>query len=141
MRPPTDRRPRRSYLLRGSDERPLLPLAHGARAALPPLALHDLPEEISRRRGEEQLLDGQRFWLTVAPPSVRPTEPTISTREDGSLCIRLYWRGPTDISLRVGEQMDFPVFLGVGVNSVISPTCASSSSAVLVIREPRVRIR
>ena len=34
-------------------------------AALSPLALPDLPEEIGRRLVEEHLLDPRRYWLTV----------------------------------------------------------------------------
>jgi hypothetical protein len=64
-------------------------------AALSPLALPDLPEEIGRRLVEQHLLDEQRFWLPIPPPSVPATEPSFSTREDGLLRIRRYWRGPT----------------------------------------------
>jgi hypothetical protein len=64
-------------------------------AALSPLALPDLPEEIGRRLVEEHLLDPARFWLPVPPPSVPPTESSFSTREDSFLWIRRYWRGPT----------------------------------------------
>jgi hypothetical protein len=64
-------------------------------AALSPLALPDLPEAIGRRLVEEHLLDERRFWLPVPPPSVPPTEPSFSTRDDGFLWIRRYWRGPT----------------------------------------------
>ena len=64
-------------------------------AALAPLALPDLPEEIGRRLVEEHLLDAKRFWLPVPPPSVPATEPAFSTRDDGWLWIRRYWRGPT----------------------------------------------
>jgi hypothetical protein len=67
-------------------------------AALSPLALPDLPEHIGRRLIEEHLLDPNRFWLSVPPPSVPPTEPSFSTREDGFLWIRRYWRGPTWIN-------------------------------------------
>ena len=67
-------------------------------AALAPLALPDLPEEIGRRLVEEHLIDERRFWLPVPPPSVPPTEPSFSTREDGFLWIRRYWRGPTWIN-------------------------------------------
>jgi hypothetical protein len=67
-------------------------------SALAPLALPDLPEEIGRRLVEEHLLDPERFWLPLPPPSVAPTEPTFSTREDGFLWIRRYWRGPTWIN-------------------------------------------
>jgi hypothetical protein len=67
-------------------------------AALAPLALPDLPEEIGRRLVEEHLLDPRRFWLPVPPPSVPPTEPSFSTRDGGFLWIRRYWRGPTWIN-------------------------------------------
>ena len=45
-------------------------------AALSPLALPDLPEEIGRRLVEEHLLDPRRYWLTNPPPSVSAAEPT-----------------------------------------------------------------
>ena len=45
-------------------------------AALAPLALPDLPEAIGRRLVEEHLLDRERFWLPVAPPSVSAGEPS-----------------------------------------------------------------
>ncbi len=64
-------------------------------AALAPLALPDLPEDIGRRLVEEHLLDEKQFWLPVPPPSVPPTDPSFSTRDDGFLWIRRYWRGPT----------------------------------------------
>jgi hypothetical protein len=67
-------------------------------AALSPLALPDLPEAIGRRLVEEHLLDPERFWLPIPPPSVPPTEPSFSAREDGFLWIRRYWRGPTWIN-------------------------------------------
>ena len=63
-----------------------------------PLALPDLPEEIGRRLVEQHLLDPERFWLPVAPPSVPSTEPSFSTRDDHFLWIRRYWRGPTWIN-------------------------------------------
>src|SRR5205823_5160032 len=44
-------------------------------AALSPLALPDLPEEIGRRLVEEHLLNPHRFWLPVPPPSVSADEP------------------------------------------------------------------
>jgi Mannosylglycerate hydrolase MGH1-like glycoside hydrolase domain len=64
-------------------------------AALAPLALPDLPEEIGRRLVEEHLFDTKRFWLPVPPPSVPATDRAFSTRDDGFLWIRRYWRGPT----------------------------------------------
>ena len=39
-------------------------------AALSPLALPDLPEEIGRRLVEEHLLNDREFLTPVAPPSV-----------------------------------------------------------------------
>ncbi len=63
-------------------------------AALSPLALPDLPEEVGRRLVEEHLLDQRRFWLPVPPPSVSAEEPRFS-RRDHLLFLRRYWRGPT----------------------------------------------
>ena len=64
-------------------------------AALAPLALPDLPEEIGRRLVEEHLLDPARFWLPVPPPSVSLQEPSFSVNDRGRLHQRRYWRGPT----------------------------------------------
>jgi hypothetical protein len=63
--------------------------------ALAPLALPDLPERIGRRLVEEHLLDPQRFWLPVPPPSVSATDQTFSTRDAEFIGMRRYWRGPT----------------------------------------------
>jgi glycogen debranching enzyme len=63
-------------------------------AALAPLALPDLPEGIGRRLVEQHLLDPDRFWLVVPPPSVAATEPAFEPG-GGSRLIRRYWRGPT----------------------------------------------
>jgi mannosylglycerate hydrolase MGH1-like protein len=63
-------------------------------AALTPLALPDLPEEIGRRLVEEHLLDPGRFWSELPPPSVSLREPSFS-RKDTRLGLRRYWRGPT----------------------------------------------
>jgi Mannosylglycerate hydrolase MGH1-like glycoside hydrolase domain len=63
-------------------------------SALSPLALPDLPEDIGRRLVEEHLLDPEKFWLPVPPPSVSASEPTFS-RRDRFLGLRRYWRGPT----------------------------------------------
>jgi len=62
-------------------------------AALAPLALPDLPEQIGHRL-VEHLLDKRRFWTAIAPPAVALDEPSFSLREhfDG---LRRYWRGPT----------------------------------------------
>ncbi|HWO16061.1 MAG TPA: hypothetical protein VNM89_05055 [Solirubrobacterales bacterium] len=63
-------------------------------AALSPLALPDLPEEIGRRLIEEHLLNESEFLTPVAPPSVAVSEPTYApSRHRGP--IRRYWRGPT----------------------------------------------
>jgi hypothetical protein len=62
-------------------------------SALSPLALPDLPEAIGRRLVEEHLLS-ERFWTSVAPPSVATDEGSFSLREH-TLGVRRYWRGPT----------------------------------------------
>ena len=64
-------------------------------AALAPLALPDLPEDIGRRLVEEHLLDPGRFWTAVPPPSVSLQEPGFSVIDRGGLHQRRYWRGPT----------------------------------------------
>jgi hypothetical protein len=66
-------------------------------AALSPLALPDLPEEIGQRLVEEHLLDPERFWLPVPPPSVSVADERFS-RRDRFLFLRRYWRGPTWIN-------------------------------------------
>jgi hypothetical protein len=65
-------------------------------AALSPLALPDLPDEIGHRLAR-YLFDEQRFWTEVPAPSVAPGEPSFSLQEhfDG---LRRYWRGPTWIN-------------------------------------------
>lgn len=62
-------------------------------SAFAPLALPDLPDQIGRRLVEEHLLS-ERFWTSVAPPSVATDEPSFSLREH-TLGLRRYWRGPT----------------------------------------------
>ena len=64
-------------------------------AALAPLALPDLPEDIGRRLVEEHLLDPGRFWTPVPPPSVSLQEPSFSVNDRGRFRQRRYWRGPT----------------------------------------------
>jgi hypothetical protein len=66
-------------------------------AALSPLALPDLPEDVGRRLVEEHLLDPRKFWLPVPPPSVSAAEQRFS-RRDRLLFLRRYWRGPTWIN-------------------------------------------
>ncbi|HEX2468866.1 MAG TPA: hypothetical protein VHJ54_11730 [Solirubrobacterales bacterium] len=63
-------------------------------AALSPLALPDLPDEIGRRLVEEHLLDELRYWLPVPPSSVSAQEPTFEPNR-GPGWKRRYWRGPT----------------------------------------------
>jgi len=63
-------------------------------AALAPLALPDLPEEIGRRLVDEHLLDAGEFLTPVAPPSVAVSEPSYEPH-GGRGPIRRYWRGPT----------------------------------------------
>ena len=62
-------------------------------AALAPLALPDLPEEIGRRLVEEHLLNPSEFLTPVAPPSVAACEPSYEPG-GGRGPIRRYWRGP-----------------------------------------------
>jgi hypothetical protein len=66
-------------------------------AALAPLALPDLPEEIGRRLVEEHLLSEREFLTPVAPPSVGVCEPSYEP-DGGRGPIRRYWRGPTWIN-------------------------------------------
>jgi hypothetical protein len=63
-------------------------------AALSPLALPDLPEEIGRRLITEHLLDPERYWLAFPPPSVSAAEPSFQPNRGRGLK-RRYWRGPT----------------------------------------------
>jgi hypothetical protein len=63
-------------------------------AALAPLALPDLPEEIGRRLVEEHLLNESEFLTPVAPPSVAASEPSYEPGGHRGP-IRRYWRGPT----------------------------------------------
>ena len=63
--------------------------------ALAPLALPDLPEAIGRRLVEEHLLDPERFWLPVPPPSVSASDPSFSLDDTDIFRLKRYWRGPT----------------------------------------------
>jgi hypothetical protein len=64
-------------------------------AAMSPLALPDLPEQIGRRLVEEHLLDPTRFWTPVPPSSVSASDPSFSIRDTVLPGLRRYWRGPT----------------------------------------------
>jgi hypothetical protein len=68
-------------------------------AALAPLALPDLPEQIGRRLVEEHLTDPNQFWLAYPPPSVSVADASF-TLDDASPLPRnhRYWRGPTWIN-------------------------------------------
>ncbi|HXV05068.1 MAG TPA: hypothetical protein VFP23_04110 [Solirubrobacterales bacterium] len=63
-------------------------------AALAPLALPDLPDEIGRRLVEEHLLSEREFVAPVGPPSVAACEPGYEPGGNSGP-IRRYWRGPT----------------------------------------------
>jgi hypothetical protein len=65
-------------------------------AALTPLALPDLPEEIGHRL-VSHLLDDHAFRTPVAPPSVSIAERSFSRRDRalGGRAPSRYWRGPT----------------------------------------------
>jgi hypothetical protein len=82
-------------------------------AALSPLALPDLPDEIGRRLVEEHLLDPNQFWLPVPVPSVSASDASFSLRDTLLPGLRRYWRGPSWINsawllwlglLRLGYQ-------------------------------------
>jgi hypothetical protein len=81
------------------EARPQTPLSFPLTwTALAPLALPDLPEQIGRRLVEEHLLDPERFWLPVAPPSVAAGDPKFARRDTSVPGVRRYWRGPTWIN-------------------------------------------
>jgi hypothetical protein len=65
-------------------------------AALSPLALPDLPEEIGHRL-VERILDPERYWLRHPPPSVSAAEPSFSPNRGPGWKLR-YWRGPSWIN-------------------------------------------
>jgi hypothetical protein len=68
-------------------------------AALAPLALPDLPEEIGRRLVERHLLDPARFWLPYPPSSVSVADPSFSLSDSSPIPRNhRYWRGPTWIN-------------------------------------------
>ncbi|CAN5168943.1 trehalase family glycosidase [soil metagenome] len=66
-------------------------------AAMAPLALPDLPEEIGKRIIEERLLDPERYWLAHPPPSVSARELAFEPNRGPGWKLR-YWRGPTWIN-------------------------------------------
>ncbi len=62
---------------------------------------------------EEHLLDPERFWLPVPPPSVSVSDPTFTLRDRVFPGFLRYWRGPTWVNsawllwlglLRLGYQ-------------------------------------
>jgi hypothetical protein len=67
-------------------------------AALTPLALPDLPEEIGHRLVRDHLRKADEFWSPVPLPSVSLGDPSFSRRDTGSFHQRRYWRGPTWIN-------------------------------------------
>jgi hypothetical protein len=68
-------------------------------AALAPLALTDLPEQIGRQLVEQHLLDPARFWLPYPPPSVSAADPSFTLSDRSVLPHNhRYWRGPTWIN-------------------------------------------
>jgi len=58
-----------------------------------PIALPDLPPEVSRRLMEDWILDPQRFWPPHPVPSVSVSDPSFM-RGDGRF-VPQYWRGPS----------------------------------------------
>lgn len=66
-------------------------------AAMAPLALPDLPEEIGRRMIEERLLDTEHYWHRYPPSSVSAREPAFEPNRGPGWKLR-YWRGPTWIN-------------------------------------------
>ena len=100
-------------------------------AALSPLALPDLPEEIGHRLVEEHLLNPERFWLPVPPPSVAADDPSFSTHDRPFLGLRRYWRGPTWINAA------WLVWIGLVAPRLPRPALSSSpiASAPWSLRE------
>ena len=66
-------------------------------AALAPLALPDLPEDIGRRLVEDHLLDDRAVLAARAAAVGAPHRAELLTRDDGPVD-RRYWRGPTWIN-------------------------------------------
>jgi glycogen debranching enzyme len=63
-------------------------------AALSPLALPDLPQEIGHRMVEQHMLNPERFWLPAGIPSVAADDPSFRRRDRDRLTVKRYWRGP-----------------------------------------------
>jgi hypothetical protein len=116
-------------------------------AALSPLALPDLPEEIGHRLVREHLLNSREFWLPVPPPSVAADEPSFSTHDRPFFGPRRYWRGPTWINaawllwiglVRLGYQEQAgqltdritPVVLREGLREYYHPGSGAGMGAV-----------
>ena len=114
-------------------------------SALAPLALPDLPASIGHRLVKEHLLDRERFWLPVPPPSVAATEPGFDPGQ-GPGFRRRYWRGPTWINaawllwlglVRLGYQAQAAelasavtrAVLGVGLREYLNPYTAEGLGA------------
>jgi len=64
-------------------------------AGLAPLALANLPMEVSQRLVHEHLLNPERFWLRYPIPSTAASEPSFVPGDSRYLWIERYWRGPT----------------------------------------------
>ena len=94
-------------------------------AALSPLALPDLPEQIGHRL-VQHLLDERRFWTALAPPAVSIDERSFTLKEHfGGL--RRYWRGPTWVNsawlvwrgmVRLGYEQQAAVVAGAITETV-----------------------
>lgn len=102
-------------------------------AALAPLALPDLPQEIARRLVEEHLLDPGKFWLALPPPSVAANDPAFSTR-DTRFGIRRYWRGPTWVNAAWLLWLGL-VRLGYGAEAELVRTRVCAAVAAAGLRE------
>ncbi|MEW6583536.1 MAG: hypothetical protein AB1416_12340 [Actinomycetota bacterium] len=84
-------RSRGLFFAEGPDGRPL----HVSTwAALAPLALDGLPDDIARRLVDEHLLHPRRYWLPYPVPSTSAEERTFRPGRIGRVAPR-YWRGPT----------------------------------------------
>ena len=64
-------------------------------AGLAPLALTNLPDDISRRLVDEHLLNPERFWLPFPIPSTSAAESSFVAGVEKYWWMERYWRGPT----------------------------------------------